>query len=65
MDYAGGRPFAWVDDEQSKLGQTFVTAHHQGAGLLHDVNPRISLRGNDFHALADFARSPDTSRTTS
>ncbi|WP_405927842.1 hypothetical protein OG554_03250 [Streptomyces griseus] len=65
VDYAGGRPFAWVDDEQSELDQSYVTAHHQGAGLLHHVNPRIGLRENDFHSLADFARSLDTSRTIS
>ncbi|MEV4786282.1 hypothetical protein AB0K53_12665 [Streptomyces tuirus] len=62
VDYAGGRPFAWVDDEQSELDQTYVTAHHQGPGLLHHVNPRIGLRENDFHTLADFARSLDASR---
>ena len=48
VDYAGGRPFAWVD----------------GPRLLHHVNPRIGLRENDFHTLADLASSLDTSRTT-
>jgi hypothetical protein len=62
---ADGRSFAWVDDEQSELDQTYVTAHHQGTGLLHHVNPRIGLRENDFHTLAGFARSLSTSRTTS
>ncbi|MEU5507919.1 NUDIX hydrolase [Streptomyces fungicidicus] len=64
VNYAGGRPFAWVDDEQSELDQTYVTAHHQAPGLLHHVNPRIGLREHDFHTLADFASSLDTSRTT-
>ncbi|MEV4950154.1 hypothetical protein [Streptomyces sp. NPDC053755] len=64
VDYAGGRPFAWVDDEQSALDQTYVTAHHQAPGLLHHVNPRIGLRENDFHTLAGFAQCLDTSRTT-
>ncbi|MFD6127556.1 hypothetical protein ACFWHE_38885, partial [Streptomyces hydrogenans] len=64
VDYAGGRPFAWVDDEQSELDQAYVTAHHQGAGLLHHVNPRIGLRENDFHILADFALSLGASRPT-
>jgi hypothetical protein len=53
-----------VDDEQSELDQTYVTAHHQGPVLLHHINPRIGLRENDFHTLADFASSLDTSRTT-
>ncbi|MFE7369196.1 hypothetical protein [Streptomyces anulatus] len=42
------------------MDQSYVTAHHQGAGLLHHVNPRIGLRENDFHSLADFARFLDT-----
>ncbi|MEU0688349.1 hypothetical protein [Streptomyces uncialis] len=65
VDYANGRPFAWVDDEQSELDQTYMTAHHQGPGLLHHVNPRIDLRESDFHTLAGFADSLDTSRITS
>lgn len=64
VDYAGGRPFAWVDDEQSDLDHAYVTAHHHGPGLLHHVNPRIGLREADFLALADFARSLETSRST-
>ncbi|MGW5587102.1 hypothetical protein [Streptomyces sp. NPDC003857] len=62
VDYANGRPFAWVDDEQSGLDDAYVTAHHRGPGLLHHVHPRIGLREDDFHALADFARSLDTSQ---
>ncbi|MFJ6723779.1 hypothetical protein ACIQPQ_02575 [Streptomyces sp. NPDC091281] len=57
VDHADGRPFAWVDDEQSALDQEYVTAHHRGRGLLHHVDPRIGLRDNDFRALADFAAS--------
>ncbi|MFJ5561108.1 hypothetical protein ACIQCD_27760 [Streptomyces sp. NPDC093250] len=64
VDYAGGRPFAWVDDEQSELDHRYVATHHRGPGLLHHVNPRIGLRQNDFQTLADFASSLHTSRTT-
>lgn len=64
VNYAGGRPFAWVDDEQSELDQRYVAAHHHGPGLLHHVSPRIGLRETDFDTLADFARSLDTPRTT-
>ncbi|MFF8670453.1 hypothetical protein [Streptomyces sp. NPDC015242] len=64
VDYAAGRPFAWVDDEQSELDETYVIAHHQGPGLLHHVNPRVGLREDDFRALADYARSLNASRTT-
>ncbi|MDU0300309.1 hypothetical protein [Streptomyces sp. PAL114] len=58
VDYAGGRPFAWVDDEQSEPDRTYVSAHHPGPGLLHHVNPRTGLRDHDFRTLADFAGSP-------
>ncbi|MEV7796581.1 hypothetical protein AB0O68_32095 [Streptomyces sp. NPDC087512] len=37
--------------------------HRSTPGLLHHVNPRIGLRENDFHTLAGFASSLDTSRT--
>ncbi|MEV0181479.1 hypothetical protein AB0I54_19580 [Streptomyces sp. NPDC050625] len=53
--YAQGRPFAWVDDEQSPADTTYVTTHHPGPALLHHVNPRIGLREADFTALAEFA----------
>ncbi|MEV6543099.1 hypothetical protein [Streptomyces sp. NPDC051665] len=53
--YAGGRPFAWVDDEQSAPDGEFVTAHHPGPALLHHVNPRLGLREGDFAVLAEFA----------
>ncbi len=53
--YAQGRPFAWVDDEQSPADTTYVNTHHPGPALLHHVNPRIGLREDDFRALAEFA----------
>ncbi|MFE6761961.1 hypothetical protein [Streptomyces sp. NPDC057689] len=59
--YAGGRPFAWVDDEQGEADDAYVSAHHPAAALLHHVNPRIGLRDDDFTALAEFAASVDTS----
>ncbi|MFI1826054.1 hypothetical protein ACH41E_06300 [Streptomyces sp. NPDC020412] len=55
LRYAGGRAFAWVDDEQSDRDDAYVTAHHRAPALLHHVNPRIGLREDDFDALADFA----------
>ncbi|MEV5875054.1 hypothetical protein AB0L75_12630 [Streptomyces sp. NPDC052101] len=53
--YAGGRPFAWVDDEQSPADVSYVAAHHCAPALLHHVNPRVGLREGDFTALARFA----------
>ncbi|MGW1540894.1 hypothetical protein ACWCPM_11750 [Streptomyces sp. NPDC002309] len=56
VEHAAGRPFAWVDDEQSDLDQAYVRTHHPGPGLLHHVDPRVGLRADDFRALAGFAR---------
>ncbi|MFE0508638.1 hypothetical protein [Streptomyces sp. NPDC058964] len=53
--HAAGRPFAWVDDEQSPADTAYVETHHPGPALLHHVNPRIGLREPDFTALAEFA----------
>jgi hypothetical protein len=53
--YADGRPFAWVDDEQSAADTAYVAARYPAPALLHHVNPRIGLREDDFAALRDFA----------
>ncbi|MEU6667240.1 hypothetical protein [Streptomyces sp. NPDC046727] len=55
--YAGGRPFAWVDDEQSPADTLYVRARHPGPALLHHVNPRLGLREPDFTALREFAQT--------
>ncbi|MGV9561726.1 hypothetical protein [Streptomyces sp. NPDC003480] len=55
--YARGRPFAWVDDEQTPADEAYVAAHHPGPALLHQVDPRIGLRRDDFAALTEFATS--------
>ncbi|NED04518.1 hypothetical protein G3I55_22955 [Streptomyces sp. SID6648] len=60
VDYASGRPFAWVDDEQSEPDHAYVATHHEGPGLLHHVNPRLGLRETDFRTLADFALAVNT-----
>jgi hypothetical protein len=53
--YAGGRPFAWVDDEQGPADEEYVAARHPGPALLQQVSPRLGLRKGDFTALAEFA----------
>ncbi|OQD53870.1 hypothetical protein BM536_026910 [Streptomyces phaeoluteigriseus] len=57
VEYANGRPFAWVDDEQADVDQEYVTAHHRAPALLHHVSPRLGLRETDFRDLAEFTRS--------
>ncbi|MFF8732564.1 hypothetical protein ACF073_39795 [Streptomyces sp. NPDC015171] len=58
--YAGGRPFAWVDDEQSPADTLYVRDRHPGPALLHHVDPRLGLREPDFAALRAFAAAPHT-----
>jgi len=53
--HAAGRPFAWVDDEQSPADESYVTGHHPGHALLYHVDPRVGLRESDFAMLARFA----------
>ncbi|UNT00921.1 hypothetical protein MMF93_07775 [Streptomyces tubbatahanensis] len=53
--WAAGRPFAWVDDAVTAKERRYVAAHHPGAALLHHVDPRRGLRGDDFAALARWA----------
>ncbi|MEU6401945.1 hypothetical protein [Streptomyces sp. NPDC046985] len=55
VEYAAGRPFAWVDDEQSPADTAYVGAAHPAPALLHHVDPRLGLRETDFATLARFA----------
>ncbi|WUV84731.1 hypothetical protein OG552_16650 [Streptomyces sp. NBC_01476] len=51
VDWSGGRPFAWADDEITDTDRTWVAAHHAGPALLHRVDPRVGLTDEDFNAL--------------
>jgi hypothetical protein len=55
VSWAGGRPFAWVDDEISDFDREYVAANHAGPALLHHVSPRLGLLEPDFKALAAWA----------
>lgn len=60
LEYAAGRPFAWVDDEQSPADEEFVADRHPAPALLRHVSPRLGLREDDFDALREFAATLDT-----
>jgi hypothetical protein len=64
VEYADGRPFTWVDDEQGEPDQAYVDAHHPGPALLHHVDPRIGLREDDFRVLAGPIRQGGQARCT-
>ncbi|MEU8523183.1 HAD domain-containing protein [Streptomyces sp. NBC_01216] len=55
LEYAEGRPFAWLDDDITSYDHEYVREHHLAAALLLSVDPRIGLIRPDFDALADWA----------
>ncbi|MEU9865067.1 HAD domain-containing protein [Streptomyces sp. NPDC047971] len=55
LEYAAGRPFAWVDDDITSYDHAYVEANHLAAALLLHVDPRIGLIRPDFDALAEWA----------
>lgn len=62
VQYAAGRPFAWVDDEISDADRAYVAERHDGDALLHWVSPRLGLLDSDFHELHVWASKLDGSR---
>ncbi|MFD8802432.1 HAD domain-containing protein [Streptomyces atroolivaceus] len=55
VDYADGRPFAWVDDEISEADTAWVSGHHPGRALLRRIDPWVGLVRADFDVLAAWA----------
>ncbi|MGC5344807.1 hypothetical protein [Streptomyces sp. DT171] len=54
VEYAAGRPFAWVDDEITALDREWVAAHHQAGSLLLRIDPGVGLVRADFVTLAEW-----------
>lgn len=54
IEYAAGRPFAWVDDDISMRDRGYVERHHPGAALLHYVDPAKGLLDDDFAVLREW-----------
>ncbi|MEV4948633.1 HAD domain-containing protein [Streptomyces sp. NPDC053755] len=55
LEYAAGRPFAWVDDDITSYDHAYVEHHRSAAALLLRVDPRLGLLRPDFDALAEWA----------
>ncbi|MFF9853387.1 HAD domain-containing protein [Streptomyces litmocidini] len=58
VDWAAGRPFAWVDDEVTDADRSWVAAHHAGHALVHRVDARLGLTDGDYATLAAWLRQP-------
>lgn len=56
VDWADGRPFAWVDDEVTDADRGWVSAHHPGPALLRSIDASRGLRDQDFAALDAWLR---------
>ncbi|MEU7940127.1 HAD domain-containing protein [Microbispora bryophytorum] len=57
VSWAGGRPFAWVDDEITDADRDWVSARHGGRALLHRVESYRGLTDEDFAALDQWLRA--------
>lgn len=57
MEWAGPRPFIWVDDEIGAMDRFWIAAQHPAPALLHRVAPDEGLTDDDFAALADWLRA--------
>jgi hypothetical protein len=56
VEWAAGRPFAWVDDEIGDADRAWVEAHHPGSALLHQVDPRRGVTDDDVATLDRWLR---------
>ncbi|MFJ8856990.1 HAD domain-containing protein [Streptomyces sp. NPDC102451] len=56
VEWAAGRPFAWVDDEITEVDRAWVESHHPGRHLLHRVEAWRGLTVADFTALDTWLR---------
>ncbi|MGI5220134.1 HAD domain-containing protein [Nocardia sp. CA-290969] len=56
VDWAAGRPFAWIDDEITDSDRNWVRAHHPGRAFLRHVEPDHGLGESDFTALGQWLR---------
>jgi hypothetical protein len=58
--YAGGRPFAWVDDDILAYDHAYAEKHAGAPFLLHYVNERRGLDADDFRVLREWAAQPES-----
>ncbi|MEV6160868.1 hypothetical protein AB0L71_02890 [Streptomyces sp. NPDC052052] len=55
VEYAAGRPFAWVDDEVTEQDREWVREQGAAEALLLWIDPRTGLLADDFEELAAWA----------
>lgn len=52
VQWAEGRPFAWIDDELTEADQDWVADNYPEDALLHRVNSVVGLRDADYEAVS-------------
>ncbi|MEY9863963.1 hypothetical protein ABH935_009617 [Catenulispora sp. GAS73] len=57
VQWAGGRDFAWADDEVTAADREWVADNHPGRALVHHVRALLGLTGVDFDVLARWLRT--------
>lgn len=55
LDYAAGRPFAWIDDQLTAVDRYWCTHHYPASTLLLPIDPARGLRGADIAAIGRWA----------
>ncbi|MCY0925082.1 hypothetical protein OTB20_02455 [Streptomyces sp. H27-H1] len=55
LEYAGSRPFAWIDDDITTMDHAYVDQLHAARALLMRIDERIGLLPADFETLARWA----------
>lgn len=55
VDYAAGRPFAWVDDQITSIDWRWCAEKYPASSLLQPIDPRCGLRQKDFATIARWA----------
>ena len=57
VQWAGGRDFAWADDEVTAADREWVADNHPGRALVHHVRALLGLTGVDFDLLGRWLRT--------
>jgi hypothetical protein len=57
-EWAGHRPFVWLDDEIGGTDRAWVEAAHPAPALLHRVDPAKGLTEADFTAVEEWLSAP-------
>ena len=57
VEWAGGRDFAWADDEVTAADREWVAQNHPGRAMLHRVRALLGLTGMDFDVLDEWLRA--------